>query len=117
MDARLAPHTGVVSLAVVVVTVAQLLDLGTFVRMIEVHGAAAEANPLVAHLLVGQGLPFVAAAKVSMLAVVVAILVVLAGRGDQLRSPRLVALIAFAAIGAGLVGGWTNAASILAGSI
>jgi hypothetical protein len=34
MDARLTDHTGVMSLAFVVVAVAQRLDLGTFLRMI-----------------------------------------------------------------------------------
>lgn len=101
------------SLAVVVVTAAQLLDLGTFVRMVALHGAAAEANPLVSHLLTGQGLPFVAVAKIAALALVVATIVVLAGRDGAASHRRLVAMITFAAIAAGLVGGWTNAATIL----
>jgi hypothetical protein len=105
------------SLVVVVVTLAQLLDLGTFIRMIGLHGVAAEANPVVAHLLVGEGLPFVAVAKIAALALVVASLVVLAGRGDRLGYPRLVALIAFVAIAAGLLGGWTNAGAILARTV
>jgi hypothetical protein len=105
------------ALAVVVVTVAQLLDLGTFLRMVALHGAAAEANPFVASMLVGHGLPFVAVAKVAALSLAVSSIVVLAGRVDGRRSPRLAAVIALAAIGAGLVGGWTNAGSILGGTV
>ena len=106
------------SLALVVVTAAQLLDLGTFVRMIGLHGPTAEANPLVAGLLVGHGVAFVAVAKIAGLALVVATIVVLAGRdGAPLRHGRLAAMVAVAAIVAGLVGGWTNAGSILAGIV
>ena len=103
--------------AVLAVTVAQLLDLGTFVRMVWLHGPSAEANPLVAHLLLGQGLPFVAVAKVAGLALIVASIVVLAGRPDRPRFPRLAAFVAVAAILAGLVGGWTNTGAILAPAV
>ena len=99
-------------LAVLVVTVAQLLDLGTFLRMVALHGAAAEANPLVASMLLGHGLPFVAVAKVAALSLAVAAMVVLSGRAHDRRSRGLAAAIAVAAIGAGLVGGWTNALAI-----
>ena len=116
MEARLTEQTRLVSLALVVVTVAQLLDLGTFVRMIGLHGAAAEANPVVAHLLLGQGLPFVAVTKIAALAVVVAVVVVLGGRDGRVGHPRLAAVVVLAAIAAGIVGGWTNAGSILAGA-
>jgi hypothetical protein len=97
------------SLALLTVTIAQLLDLTTFVRMVQLHGPGAEANPLVAHLLVGLGLPFVAVAKVAALSLVVAVVVLLAGRGDPPRHARLVAVVVAAAILAGLIGGWSNA--------
>ena len=117
MDARITEHTRLMTLALVVVTAAQLLDLGTFVRMIGLHGVAAEANPLVAGLLTDHGMTFVAVAKVAALALVVAIIVVLAGRDSSVRRnhPRLAAAVAFAAILGGLVGGWTNAGAILGG--
>lgn len=117
MDARFREHTRRMSLALVVVTAAQLLDLGTFVRMIGLHGAEAEANPLVSGMLVNHGLLFVAVAKVAGLALVVAIIVVLAGRDSTIRRShsRLATMVAFAAILAGLVGGWTNAGAILGG--
>jgi hypothetical protein len=101
------------SLAVIAVTVAQLLDLGTFIRMVAVHGPASEANPLVGSLLVVYGLPLVAVAKIAALSLVVAVVVVLSGSGDARRSPRLAAAITAIAIGAGLLGGWTNAATLL----
>ena len=96
-------------LALLTITVAQMLDLGTFVRMVGERGSAAEANPIVAQLLVGMGLPFVAVAKVAALSVVVAVVVVLAGRPDAPGHRRLAAVVVAAAVLAGLVGGWTNA--------
>ena len=101
-------------LLALVVTLAQILDLGTFVRMIQIHGPASEANPLVAGLLAGHGLPFVAVAKVAALALAIAAIAVLAGRAGRPRHPRLAAAVAAAAILAGLLGGWTNAWTIVA---
>src|SRR3954454_2271893 len=101
------------SLVVVVVTASQLLDLSTFVRMVAVHGPGAEANPLVAHLLVGEGLPFVTVTKIAALSLVVAVIAVLHGRPDRPRAPRLAGAIAVLAIVAGLIGGWTNASTII----
>jgi hypothetical protein len=100
------------TLALLTVTVAQILDLGTFVRMVAVRGAGAEANPLVSGLIDGLGIPFVAVAKVAMLSLVVAVLVVLAGTVDRPGHRRLVATVASIAVVAGLVGGWTNALAL-----
>jgi hypothetical protein len=100
-------------LALLVVTLAQILDLGTFVRMIDLRGSDAEANPVVAHLLAQMGLPFVAVAKIAALSVIVAVIVVLAGRDDRPRHGLLVAAIVGAAVIAGLIGGLSNAAAIL----
>ena len=96
-------------LAVLVVTMAQLLDLGTFAAMIDAHGAAAEANPFVIGLLDSHGLPFAAVAKLAALSLVVAIIVVLAERADRPGYPRLARTIAAVAVLAGIVGGLTNA--------
>ena len=101
------------SLALLAVTAAQLLDLGTFVRMIGLHGAAVEGNPVVAHLLAGFGLPFVAVAKIAALAVVVAVIVVLRGRDAQIHHRRLVSGVVGLAVVAGIVGGWSNAVVIV----
>jgi hypothetical protein len=96
-------------LAILVVTIAQLLDLSTFAAMIDVHGTAAEANPLVVGLLSTHGLPFAAVAKLAALSLVVAIIVVLAERTDRPGHPRLARTIAGVAVIAGLIGGLTNA--------
>jgi hypothetical protein len=104
-------------LALLTVTIAQMLDLGTFVRMVELHGPVVEANPLVKELIVGMGLPFVAVAKIAGLSVVVAVLVVLAGRTEQPGHPRLAAAVAASAVIAGIVGSWTNALVLTTGSV
>jgi hypothetical protein len=96
-------------LAVLVVTVAQLLDLGTFAAMIDVHGVDSEANPLVVGMLTAHGLPFAAVAKLAGLSLIVAIVVVLAERTDRPGYPRLARTIAGIAVLAGLIGGLTNA--------
>lgn len=102
-------QTRVMPLALLTVTVAQLLDLGTFVRMVNAHGVGAEANPLVVHLLDGLGVPFVAVAKIAALSLVVAIAVVLAPRAGRPGHRRLAGAVVACAVLAGLVGGWTNA--------
>jgi hypothetical protein len=95
------------SLAVMTMTVAQLLDLSTFVTMIHRLGPAAEANPLVAGLLSDYGVPMAAIAKVALIAFVVAITAVLAGR--ERRFDRVLgAAVLGVAILAGIVGGGTN---------
>jgi hypothetical protein len=100
-------------LAVITLTVAQLFDLGTFVRMVAGHGPAVEANPLVRFLLIDYGLPTLVVAKVAVLSLVVAVVTVLAGRASQPEHRRLVATLLTAAIVAGLVGGWSNAVVML----
>jgi hypothetical protein len=105
------------SLAIVVVTVAQLLDLGTFLRMIATRGPGIEANPIVSSMLADHGLSFVTAAKVAALSLTVAAIVVLGGRAGGPGHQRLAAAIVIAAVAAGLVGGLTNAVAILGGTV
>jgi len=102
-------HNPLMPLAVLVVTLAQLLDLGTFAAMIDVHGVASEGNPLVAGLLLSHGLPFTAVAKLAALSLVVAVIVVLGDRRDRSAHPKLARTIAGLAVLAGLIGGLTNA--------
>jgi hypothetical protein len=102
-------HTQVMRFAVVVVTIAQLLDLSTFAAMIDAHGVDSEANPLVVNMLTVHGLPFAAVAKLAALSLIVAIIVVLAERRDRPGYPRLARTIAGIAVIAGLIGGLTNA--------
>jgi hypothetical protein len=111
--ARRPAQNGAMVLAVITATVAQMLDLGTFVRMIAVHGSLAEGNPLVAHLLDEFGVPYLAVAKIAVLSLVIAIVVVLWGRDGQRRNPRLAATIIGFAIVAGVIGGLTNATVLL----
>lgn len=102
------------ALAVLVVTAAQMLDLSTFIRMVTLNGSIAEANPLVRQILTAVGLPHVAVLKLVALSLVVAIIAVLASRSDRPSHTRLAGLVAAVAIVAGIVGGWTNAISIVA---
>ena len=94
-------------------TVAQMLDLGTFVRMIAIHGPLAEGNPLVAHLLDELGVPFLAVAKIAVLSLVIAIVAVLWGgttsAGTRVWRPRSSASRSWPAGSCGL----TNATVLL----
>jgi hypothetical protein len=114
IGARRTAERMAMTAAVVTLTVAQLLDLGTFVRMVGRHGIDVEANPLVAHLVSEFGLPFVAVAKIAALSVVVAVIVVLTEiRPDRPDHPRLARVVVAVAVIAGIVGGWTNAATLI----
>ena len=105
-----AAHTRAVpllTLAVLTLTSAQLLDLGTFVTMVRRVGLGSELNPVVVGLIGGYGLPMAAIAKVALIALVVAIALVLtrrAGRVDRLAGGAILV----AGIVAGIVGGVTN---------
>ena len=104
--------------AVLTMSVAQLLDLATFALMMNRVGPAAEANPLVAAMYGGLGLPVVAIAKVALLALVSAILAMLArvallaGSTSHRMTTALIVGILAIGIAAGLVGGATNTAAI-----
>jgi hypothetical protein len=100
------------ALALLTLTIAQLFDLGTFIRMVGSEGSAAERNPIVHALLTDYGMPFVVVAKIVALSLVVAVIGVLAGRAAPGHS-RLVAAVIAAAIVAGLIGGLSNARVIL----
>jgi hypothetical protein len=98
----------ILPLRLLVVVVAQLFDLATFRTMIALHGPAAEANPIVAGLLVTYGFPVVVLAKVALIVLVSAATILLA-RGRAPSSRRMAALVVGVAIVGGLVGGWSNA--------
>jgi hypothetical protein len=109
-DARSSRDTSrvpLMSLAVLTMTLAQVLDLGTFVAMVRRLGLEAELNPGVSGLIGGYGLPMAAIAKVALMAFVVAIALVLSrrtGRVDRVAGGVVLA----AAIVAGILGGATN---------
>jgi len=97
----------ILTLAVLTMTLAQVLDLGTFVAMVQRLGLESELNPVVSTLIGGYGLPMAAISKVALMALVVAIALVLTrrtGRVDRLAGGAVLA----AAIVAGIVGGATN---------
>jgi hypothetical protein len=106
-------ETHLMGFIVLTVTVAQLLDLGTFARMIRLNGAAAEANPLVAGVLLSHGLEFALVAKLAALSLIVAVIVVLADRGGRTGHPRLARTVATLAVLAGVLGGLTNALAMI----
>ncbi|SRR5258706_2643537 len=95
------------SLAVITMTFAQILDLGTFVTMVRRVGIDAELNPVVTGLITGYGLPMAAIAKVTLTALVIAISLILAQRPSRVDRLASVTVLA-AAIVAGIVGGATN---------
>ena len=95
------------SLAVVTMSLAQLLDLSTFVAMVRRLGPAAEANPVVAGLVHEYGMPMAAIAKAALIALVVATSLVLTARGRPLERVLAGSVLGLAIV-AGIVGGWTN---------
>ena len=66
-----------VAIRLLTLAVAQLLDFGTFVPMVRWDGSRAEANPFVAAMLVDYGLPLVAVAKIALVVIVSAVVVIL----------------------------------------
>jgi hypothetical protein len=98
-------------LRLVTLAVAQLLDFGTFVRMVRWQGAGAESNPLVSLMFVDYGLPLVAVAKIALVVLVSAIVAILAAHPGRQRV--LAGAVLWAGIVAGLLGGASNAAAIL----
>jgi hypothetical protein len=86
--------------------IAQAGDLVTFIQMVAVRGPHAEANPLVAHLLVTAGLPVLVALKVGLIAFVIITF------GMVVRQHRFIA--AFVATLATVVGVVGAASNILA---
>ena len=90
------------------VGVAQGADAVTFLRLMRDWGPAAEANPLVAAVADAGHLPALVIAKVGLVALIV-LVVALGGR----RYPVAGALVATVAVGAGLVGAWSNVLVLL----
>jgi hypothetical protein len=107
---RQAPaRRAVVRLRLTTLFAAQFFDFGTFAVMIGQRGIAAEANPIVAQGFMVFGMPMVVAAKIALVVLVGAVIVLL-DRHDHPRRARLElsALVTIVAVGAGLVGGISN---------
>lgn len=92
---------------------AQGLDFATFNAMVESHGPSAEANPLIHNLFVAMGTPAVVVAKLALIGLVIALGIAAAARGRQGIWSTVGGLPLALAIAAGLIGGITNAATIL----
>ena len=99
------------TLAVLTMSAAQLLDLATFVAMVQVTGPTAEANPLVAYLFALHGFPMVAIAKILLVAVATAVIAMLLGAKPR---PKVAAAVVTVAIVVGLVGGISNSVVLAA---
>ncbi len=99
---------GIAGVSVLVAAgIAQAGDLVTFIRMIAVRGPAAEANPLVAHLLATAGLPMLVAMKVGLIAFVVLTFAVVVKRHRWIA-----AFVATLATVVGVVGAMSNLLAI-----
>jgi hypothetical protein len=106
-------QTGGVRIALLTLGTAQFFDFGTFVTMVTRYGPAAEANPIVKALLISHGLPLLFIAKLSLVALVAAVVAVLVERQEGRPSPRLAASVLGAGIIAGLIGGASNALTLI----
>ena len=92
---------------------AQMFDFATFNAMVGRRGAGAEVNPLVQDLFIALGTPAVAVAKLLLIGLVIALGVAAAARGRQGAWSTVGGLPLAIAIAAGLIGGITNAATLL----
>ncbi len=99
-------------LPVVTMAVAQFFDFGTFVVMVQRHGAGAEANPLVAGILGDLGVPAAALAKAALVLLVAATVAILVQGPDSGGRRRVASVVLGVGIVAGLVGGCTNALTL-----
>jgi hypothetical protein len=96
----------------IVMALAQLLDLTTFAYMIEHHGPEAEANPLIAQLVATYGVAMPMITKGALVLLVASIAVILGTRGGPRSHRRLALGIVAVAIVVGIFGGWTNSLTI-----
>ncbi len=92
---------------------AQAFDLATFSAMVARHGAAAEANPIVSDLFDAYGMPAVIIAKLALALLVSALSVAALSQGRRGVWSVIGGLPLALAIAAGLIGGITNAATLL----
>ena len=100
------PHAAVAVL--LAAGAAQAADAVTFLRMVRDLGPVAEANPLVAALAHGDHLLPLMIAKAGLVSLVVGVVALAA-----VRYPLVAAVVATLAVGAGLVGAWSNVLVLL----
>ena len=97
--------------AILTMAAAQMLDLATFVTMVDLDGPRAEANPLILAILGSGGIGTVVLAKVALVVLVAGVAVMLY-LGRERGSRRAGAILLGCATVAGLVGSWSNAVTI-----
>lgn len=112
--AALGRLTSVAFLRVATLSLAQAIDLATFSLMVARHGSAAEANPLVNDLFDTLGMPAVVGAKLALVVLVAALSVAASSRRGRRVWSMVGGLPVALAITAGLIGGITNTAALLA---
>ena len=100
-------------LRLVTLGLAQAFDLATFSVMVARHGATAEANPLVSDMFDAFGMPAVVFAKAALVVLIGALFVAASSRGNRGIWSMVGGLPLALAIAAGLIGGITNAATVL----
>jgi hypothetical protein len=91
---------------------AQFFDLGTFTLMVDRHGVAAEANPIIAQGFADWGIVLVVVAKLALVVLVGSIVVLLAQHPTRRSSLGIAAVITVAAVVAGFTGGVSNLATL-----
>ena len=92
---------------------AQAFDLATFAVMMARHGVGAEANPFVNDLFGAYGMTAVVVAKMALVLLIGALSVASSARGSRGVWSIIGGLPLALAIAAGLIGGITNAATLL----
>ena len=95
------------AVGLVALLLAHLFDYTSFLVMISRHGMSAEANPIVVQIEQGLGLPGLTLAKIGTVAFAAVLMVLIAPRRRWLA----MALLMFG-VGAGLVGGFSNIATL-----
>jgi hypothetical protein len=65
--------------------IAQAFDFATFFVMVRIHGATAEANPLVQRMFLALGTPAIALSKIALVTLIVALAIAAAARGGKGR--------------------------------
>ena len=95
------------AVGLVVLVLAHLFDYTSFLVMINRHGLSAEANPIVVQIAEGMGLPGLTLAKFGTVAFAALLMVLIAPRRRKLA----MALLMFG-VAAGLVGGFSNIATL-----
>ena len=100
-------------LALTTLVVAQALDMATFQWMVRQHGLHAELNPIVQDLFESFGMVAIVGAKVALIVLVGSLFAAAWSRRPGYVRDLAGGLPIALAITAGLIGGITNAATIL----